>query len=453
MDVNVLDRIHRLERFGSVLGLSRLDSLLKRLGSPQEGLRCIHVAGTNGKGSVCAFLERGLAACGCRTGMFISPYIEVFNERIQCGGRYITDEELERYGNRVLDEIDAMVAEGETSPTEFEAVMALAFLYYADQKPEIVILETGLGGRGDATNIIARPLACVITSVAFDHMDVLGDTLEQIAGEKAGIIKDGVPVIANVEDRGAAAVIARTAYSKGCRMYDVSGIKYSVTEDSPLGQRVSMELWETDYADMEITMAGRHQAENLKTAVAVIEVLRRQREIRVERTALYRGLKEASQPGRFEILSGRGRWDSGEGTEPLVLVDGAHNQAGAKALADAVIRYFDGKKILLILGVLSDKDVGGILEQMLRIPADVIAASPDSPRRLEAEALAEELTRLGRKPLAVSGTAEECVEEAKAREKDYDVLLFAGSLYLIGSVRRLIRHDRTTAQEETAALL
>ncbi len=439
---SVLERIHQLDRFGSVLGLERLQSLLKRLGDPQDGMKFIHVAGTNGKGSVCKFLEGGLSACGYRVGMYISPYIEVFNERIQCGDQYISDEALDRIGNRVLDEMDAMVAEGEVSPTEFEAVMAIAFMYFAEQEPDIVVLETGLGGRGDATNVIRDPLACIITTVTFDHTDVLGDTLEKIAGEKAGIIKDGAPVISNVEDRGAAAVIARKAYGEGCRLYDISKIEYNIDWASPLGQQVSMDLWGTDYRDMEISMSGRHQAENLKTAIAALEVLRKERKIRVERSALYRGLKEAVWPGRFEVVGGRESWESGDSSEALIVLDGAHNEAGASALAETAGRLFQGKKILMVVGILADKDVDAILDHFTGIRADFIAASPDNPRRLSAEELGEKLSARGRKPVAAAEEPAECVRQALDRKGRYDVILFAGSLYLIGAVRRLIGDER-----------
>ena len=187
----IIERIHEFDRFGVVLGMDRLEELLRRLGNPQDGMRYIHVAGTNGKGSVCKFLESGLTACGYKVGLYISPFIEVFNERIQCSGEYISDEDLERYGWQAVRAAESMVADGLTSPTEFEVVMAIAFLYYRDIQPDIIVLECGMGGEGDATNVIRNPLACVFTSVSFDHMQVLGDTLAKIARTKAGIIKDG----------------------------------------------------------------------------------------------------------------------------------------------------------------------------------------------------------------------------------------------------------------------
>ena len=457
MAKNIIERIHEFDRFGSILGMERLEELLRRLGDPQKGMRYIHVAGTNGKGSVCKFLESGLAACGYKVGLYISPYIEVFNERIQFDGRYISDEELDRYGWQAVRAAEEMVEDGLVSPTEFEVVMAITFLFYRDVKPDIVILECGMGGEGDATNIIRDPLACVFTTVSYDHMQVLGDTLEKIAATKAGIIKDGAPVISNVKDRGPAAVIARTAYQKGSRLYDVSKVRTSVDWESPVSQQVSMQLMETDYSEIEISMSGRHQAENLKTALACIEVLRKKRQIRGERSRLYEGLKKAIQPGRFEVVSGREEWESQGLFAPMVILDGAHNEAGAQALQETMNRLFEGRKILLVTGILADKEVDVILDRFIGISDQIIVTEPESPRKLSADQMAEKLDRRGIRPVAVTETAEAGLEAAKAVWKGYDVVLFAGSLYLIGAVRRLIRNGRAGkeagAQEESTPVL
>lgn len=423
----IIDRIHEFNRFGSVLGLERMGTLMKKLGDPHRELNVIHVAGTNGKGSVCKFIQEGLSSCGYSVGLFSSPYVECFNERIQLGGSNISDEDLENFGSRVLEAAAEMVGEGLESPTEFEVVTAIALLYFAERKADIAVLEVGLGGRGDSTNIVEKPLICAITSISYDHMNVLGDTLAQIAWEKAGIIKPGVPVVSNVDDREAAAVIAKTAYERGCRLYDVSRIKTEATDEGPASQTVTMELYGTDYSDVEISMAGRHQRENLKTALAVIEVLRKERKIKVERGALYEGLKRAVQPGRFEILS----------AEPTIVIDGAHNEAGAKALMETVRRNFAGRRILLVTGMLADKAVDDILASLVEITKDIVVTEPDNPRRLPAVELAERLRRMGSDP-AVASDPSDSLRMALERSSDYDVILFAGSLYLIGDIRRMI---------------
>ncbi len=428
---DVIDRIHEFNRFGSVLGLERMGTLMEKLGDPHEDLRVIHVAGTNGKGSVCKFLEEGLSSCGYEVGLFSSPFVECFNERIRLGGRNISDGDLESYGRRVLDAAAEMVADGLESPTEFEVVTAIALLYFAEMKADIAILEVGLGGRGDSTNIIEKPLICAITSISYDHMNVLGDTLEKIAAEKAGIIKPGVPVVSNVDDHGAASVIARKAYEKGSRLYDVSRISSGVESETPFSQTVTMEIYGTDYSDVEISMAGEHQRENLKTALAIIEVLRKAGKIKVERGALYAGLKRAAQPGRFEIMS----------EDPFVVIDGAHNAAGAKALLETVRRHFAGMRILLVTGMLADKDVDDILGSFVEITDDIIATEPNNPRKLEAEELAERLAGAGVRP-RIAKSPEESLRLAESLMGDHDVILFAGSLYLISDIRRLIIDGR-----------
>ena len=387
---DVIDRIHEFNRFGSVLGLERMGTLMEKLGDPHEDLRVIHVAGTNGKGSVCKFLEEGLSSCGYEVGLFSSPFVECFNERIRLGGRNISDEDLESYGRRVLDAAAEMVADGLESPTEFEVVTAIALLYFAEMKADIVILEVGLGGRGDSTNIIEKPLIC-----------------------------------------GAASVIARKAYEKGSRLYDVSRISSGVESETPFSQTVTMEIYGTDYSDVEISMAGEHQRENLKTALAVIEVLRKAGKIKVERGALYAGLKRAAQPGRFEIMA----------EDPFVVIDGAHNAAGARALLETVRRHFAGMRILLVTGMLADKDVDDILASFVEITDDIIATEPNNPRKLEAEELAERLAGAGVRP-RIAKSPEESLRLAESLMGDHDVILFAGSLYLISDIRRMIIDDR-----------
>ena len=427
----IIDRIHEFNRFGMVLGLDRMEELLRRLGNPQDDLKVIHVAGTNGKGSVSKYLDEGLAACGYKMGLYTSPYIETFNERIRYDGADISDEDLEYYGQKVVSAAEAMVADGLDSPTEFEVVTAIAFLYFADRQADITILEVGLGGIGDSTNVVKSPLASVITSISYDHMAQLGSSLAEIAVNKAGIIKTGCPVIANVPQRDAAKIIARKAYAMGSRLYDISGIRAAVSDETPFSQKVSMELYEKSYSDVEISMVGRHQAENLKTALATLEILRKSGAVKLDREALYEGLKRARQPGRFEVIS----------EDPLVIIDGAHNEAGAQALQETMAQHFAGKKILLVAGILADKEIDSIVKFLTKITDHIIVTEPDNPRKLAAEKLAEHVADFGVAAEAVSDV-EAAVHRAKELADGYDVILFAGSLYLIGDVRRLWRNER-----------
>ena len=427
----IIDRIHEFNRFGMVLGLDRMEELLRRLGNPQDDLKVIHVAGTNGKGSVSKYLEEGLSACGYKMGLYTSPYIETFNERIRYDGADISDEDLEYYGQKVVSAAEAMVADGLDSPTEFEVVTAIAFLYFAGRQADITILEVGLGGIGDSTNVVKHPLASVITSISYDHMAQLGSSLAEIAVNKAGIIKTGCPVIANVPQRDAAKIIARKAYAMGSRLYDISGIRAAVSDETPFSQKVSMELYEKSYSDVEISMVGRHQAENLKTALATLEILRKSGAVKLDREALYEGLKRARQPGRFEVI----------GEDPLVIIDGAHNEAGAQALQETMAQHFAGKKILLVAGILADKEIDSIVKFLTKITDHIIVTEPDNPRKLAAEKLAEHVADFGAAAEVVSD-AEAAVHRAKELADGYDVILFAGSLYLIGDVRRLWRNER-----------
>ena len=427
----IIDRIHEFNRFGMVLGLDRMEELLRRLGNPQDDLKVIHVAGTNGKGSVSKYLEEGLSACGYKMGLYTSPYIETFNERIRYDGADISDEDLEYYGQKVVSAAEAMVADGLDSPTEFEVVTAIAFLYFAGRQADITILEVGLGGIGDSTNVVKSPLASVITSISYDHMAQLGSSLAEIAVNKAGIIKTGCPVIANVPQRDAAKIIARKAYAMGSRLYDISGIRAAVSDETPFSQKVSMELYEKSYSDVEISMVGRHQAENLKTALATLEILRKSGAVKLDREALYEGLKRARQPGRFEVIS----------EDPLVIIDGAHNEAGAQALQETMAQHFAGKKILLVAGILADKEIDSIVKFLTKITDHIIVTEPDNPRKLAAEKLAGHVADFGVAAEAVSDV-EAAVHRAKELADGYDVILFAGSLYLIGDVRRLWRNER-----------
>ena len=427
----IIDRIHEFNRFGMVLGLDRMEELLRRLGNPQDDLKVIHVAGTNGKGSVSKYLEEGLSACGYKMGLYTSPYIETFNERIRYDGADISDEDLEYYGQKVVSAAEAMVADGLDSPTEFEVVTAIAFLYFAGRQADITILEVGLGGIGDSTNVVKHPLASVITSISYDHMAQLGSSLAEIAVNKAGIIKTGCPVIANVPQRDAAKIIARKAYAMGSRLYDISGIHAAVFDETPFSQKVSMELYEKSYSDVEISMVGRHQAENLKTALATLEILRKSGAVKLDREALYEGLKRARQPGRFEVIS----------EDPVVIIDGAHNEAGAQALQETMAQHFAGKKILLVAGILADKEIDSIVKFLTKITDHIIVTEPDNPRKLAAEKLAEHVADFGAAAEVVSDV-EAAVHRAKELADGYDVILFAGSLYLIGDVRRLWRNER-----------
>ena len=422
--MDAIERIHQFDRFGMILGLERMNMLLDRLGHPEKDLKVIHVAGTNGKGSVCRYMYEALKENGYKVGLYTSPFIQCFNERIQFDGDMISDEELAVYTKMAVEQTEAMVSEGYDSPTEFEVVTAVAFLYYAAKQTDFVILEVGLGGTGDSTNIIKKPLISIITSISYDHTDRLGNTLEEIAGEKAGIIKPGVPVVSNVTQPEAARVIARKAYQNDARFYDATKIKYGIRAESAFGYEFDMEIYGTDYSELKISMPGRHQVENAKTAMTALEILRKQSIIKVSREKVYKGFAQARQPGRFEVLEG----------EPCIVLDGAHNEAGAEALKKAVADCFPGAKIVMVTGMLADKDTETILDNFCDITDKFIASEPDNPRKLTAEKLAEMLHNRGA-GCKVAKDAESALKMAMEHECRPDVVLCAGSLYLISAIR------------------
>ncbi len=422
--MDAIEKIHEFDRFGMILGLERMNMLLDKLGHPEKDLKVIHVAGTNGKGSVCRYMYEALRENGYKVGLYTSPFIECFNERIQYDGDMISDDELAVYTKMAVEKTEEMVREGHDSPTEFEVVTAVAFLYYAAKQTDFVILEVGLGGTGDSTNVIEKPLISIITSISYDHTDRLGNTLEEIAGEKAGIIKAGVPVVSNVEQPEAARVIAKKAYEKDARFYDATKLKYGIRRESAFGYEFDLDIYGTDYSGVEISMPGRHQVENAKTALTALEILRKQSIIKVSRDNVYKGFAQAKQPGRFEVLEG----------EPCIVLDGAHNEAGAEALKKAVKDCFPDENIVMVTGMLADKDTETIVNHFCDITDEFVAAEPDNPRKLPAEKLAEMLQNNGAK-CKVAKDAAMALKMAMEHEMKPRVILCAGSLYLISAIR------------------
>jgi len=422
-----IEKIHSFQKYGSRLGLERMTVLMDLLGNPQDQMKVIHVAGTNGKGSVCRYLASILQENGYKVGLYTSPYLERFTERIEFDGREISEEDLTECAAMVFDAVDRMLADGFESPTEFELVTAIGFVYFSRKPIDILVLEVGLGGRGDSTNIIKKPLASVITSISRDHMDVLGDTHASIAREKAGIIKSGCPVISNVEDPEASAVIREIARERGCYFYDSPQLKVRDIEKSLLGYSFAVSggfhcLGEP--FQVELSMIGMHQVANAVCALSVIEVLGKRGIIEVRVENVQRGIKRAYQKGRLEILS----------KDPWIVIDGAHNEAGVKALARVTNEHFQGQRLLLVIGMLADKDVDRLVEEFCSISGDIAAAEPDNPRKLKAEELCLAVNRAGRDCIAL-GDWERTCHYIRREMHHYDVIIISGSLYLIGKVR------------------
>ena len=425
--MDAVSKIHEFEKFGSILGLERMTNLMHELGDPQDDLKCIHVAGTNGKGSVCKYIYEILEAQGYKTGLYTSPFLEVFNERIELDHEFISDKDLEVYTDRVLEKVKVITDRGEESPTEFEVITAVAFLYFKEKAADYVVLEVGLGGIGDSTNIIKESLVSVITSISFDHTDRLGNTLGEIAMNKAGIIKPGCPCVTSAKAPEALEVIREKASECNAELYETRDIQAEIVSESLSGTCFDVTAG-SQYLGLEISMNGDHQIENAVCALKTIEALQDDCGIEIGIDAIYSGFKKAKQIGRFEVMS----------REPLIIIDGAHNPDGARTLREGVKKLLPDKNLLMLTGMLKDKDTEHIIGQFREIAKDFVATEPDNPRKLSADELKVLIEEQG-------GNAEVCAEPEAALERaldrvsEYDGLVCAGSLYLIGKLRTLLR--------------
>ncbi len=418
--------IHDRLRFGNKLTLTRIRELLHVLGNPHQDLKIVHIAGTNGKGSVSKYIYHALREHGYRVGLYTSPYLIDFRERIEADGSWITEADLAFCTEKVMHAATLMESQGSDAPTEFEIVMAIAFLYFKEKNCDYVVLEVGLGGTGDATNVIENPLVSVITSISYDHMEYLGDTLPEIAAEKAGIIKAGRPVVYHVNDLCAAGVIEEKAKGLGCKKYAVKpAVEQAVVSELTLsGGRFSVCVLGNAYENVFTPLAGVHQIGNTITALFALEVLIQECGLPLNRKLIVEGLAKTSHVGRLEKLS----------DDPLILIDGAHNAEGMDALCRSVKPFLRGKKTLFILGILKDKEFRKMLKSALSLGADMALSEPDNPRKASAEELAEVVTSLGGSA-KILGDSRHAVQYAKEQCRHYDCILFAGSLYFIATVR------------------
>lgn len=409
-----LTYINGVRWLGSKPGLERITELLRRLGDPQKKLKYVHIAGTNGKGSCAALCASVLRAAGYRTGLYTSPYLWRFNERMQINGKMIEDETLAAVVERLRPHADAM----EDHPTEFEMMTAAALLWYAEERCDIVVLEVGLGGRLDATNVIESPEVSVIMNIGLDHTEILGDTLEKIAAEKAGIVKPGCPCVLYEQSEGVTRVVREICAERGAplRIADFSAIEPAF--DSLEGQVFSYRG--TSYA---IPLLGEHQLKNAAVAIEAMEVLRG-RGWKIGRDALEHGLYAVSWPARFELLR----------DEPPFVLDGGHNVQCAATVADNLRRYFPDRRRILLLGVLADKDYEGMLDTLAPAADAFVCVTPDSPRALPAAELAARLARFG-KPATVCESIAEGVSEAQMQAGEDAVVCAVGSLYMAGEIR------------------
>ena len=415
--------IDSVEWKGSRPGLARIGELCRRLGDPQRELRFIHIAGTNGKGSVSAMLDAILRAAGYRVGLFTSPYIERFNDRIRFGGVDIPDDELARATEQVKACAEAM----EDGPTAFELITAIALAFYRRVGCDYVVWEVGMGGRLDATNVVENVALSVITGIALDHCAVLGDTTAQIAAEKAGILKPGVPVLFGEGDADADAVIRRVAAERGC---PCTRTDFDAISD------IRSDLFGTEFRvggrEVRIPLVGLYQTRNTATVLAAVELLR-QRGLEIPEEAVDAGLANVRWKARFEVLR----------RDPLTVYDGAHNPHGIGGALENIRALLqplspDGR-IVILMGVMADKDHGAMAAALAPYAAAAVTVRADSDRALAPENLAEELRRCGVRASAAESVAAGVRAAAELARREGRPLLCLGSLYLYGDVKRALQ--------------
>lgn len=423
-----------LQQYGSVMGLTTMRELCARLKNPQDQLKFVHIAGTNGKGSVLAYISTVLSAAGYRTGRYISPTVKEYRERFQIDGRMITQSGLCKYLEQVQEAAEAMAAEELPHPTAFEVETAVAFLYFLDKQCDIVVLETGMGGALDATNVITTTLAAVLTSVSMDHMGVLGDSIEQIAAAKAGIIKDKCYVISAKQTPEAIKVIRQAALARKAKFYtaDVSRVKnvrYGIS-----GQHFSYDK----YKNIGITMAGQFQIENAVVAVETIAVLGRAG-YPVAEDKLRLGMEQTHWPGRFDII----------GKKPLFIADGAHNEDASKRLAESIRFYFTNRRIIYIMGMLKDKEYDKVIRNTYELAEHIITVTPPiTNRAMHAYDLAQAV-REYHDSVTVADSVQEAVEIAyllAGQDKDCVIIAF-GSLSYLGELMNVVEHRDTIRRD------
>ena len=407
-----IEALHALPRMGQgAPGLARMQNLCDHLGNPEKELQCIHIAGTNGKGSTAAMLASILRAAGYTTGLFTSPYLERFAERMQVNGVPVPDAEFAA----VCEALQPCIAAMDDPPTEFELVTAAAMLWFRRRGCDVVVLEVGLGGRLDATNVIAAPACAVITNIGLDHTEILGDTLEQIAREKAGILKPGTRAVSYPQTPEVRAVLHEICAQRGIPLTEVDAAAIVPLTDGVDGQTFTYRG-----AEYTLPLLGAHQLRNAAVALETVTALRA-RGWRIPDAAVRAGLAQVRRA-------------------PWFVLDGGHNPQCAQTVADNLARYFPGRRITLLVGVLADKDYPAMLAALDGQAAAYIAATPLSPRALPAAELGDYLKRFG-KPVTVCADPAQAAELALAHAAPEDVICAVGSLYMAGAIRMDLRRD------------
>ena len=419
MNVNeAIEYIHSVYWKGSPPGLYRVQGLLEKMGNPHKKLKYVHIAGTNGKGSTASMTASILQKAGYRTGLYTSPYIYRFHERIQINGEQIADEDLVE----ITEMVKPLASSMEESPTEFELVCCIAFEYFARKQCDIVVLEVGMGGAFDATNIIDCPEVAVITNIGLDHTDVLGNTLEEIAATKAGIFKEGGNAVVY---RGTAGV--EQVFEEVCREKNVSLRKADFESLCLKAHSLDGQVFDCgSRKDLVLPLLGDHQLHNAAVVLSIADTLM-EKGWKITEDHVREGLRDVKWPGRFDIVS----------REPLFIIDGGHNPQCIEALVKNIEDYLTDRKVVALTGVLEDKDYADMYKPVMPLVDSFVCITPPNPRKLEAAELAAHLTRVGAKAIA-SETIDEGVALALREAGENGAVLCFGSLYTIGAIREAL---------------
>lgn len=419
-----MEYIEGLQTYGSVPGLSSIINLCEKLGNPQKSLSFVHIAGTNGKGSVLSFISTVLKEGGYTVGRYISPTISDYRERIQVNGSMISKKALCRLIGQVKAACEALVAEGKPHPTPFEAETALSFLYFKEKNCDIVVLETGLGGELDATNLIQNTLVAVITSVSYDHMGILGNSLSEIAAAKAGILKPGALAVTVKQSEEVLSVLQEKSSKRNIPLTVAEPEQMTAVKSTLEKQRFTYK----GLKNLEITMAGRYQLTNAVLAIEALTLLS-EKGFPVTEKALRKGLKEAAWEGRFQVLQ----------RKPLFLADGAHNRDGAAKLADSVQFYFTNKRIIYIMGILRDKEQEEIIRATCSYAEHILTVPTSGQRGLSSYELACEVSKYHSRVTALD-SVEEAVELSLMMADQDTVIIAFGSLSYLGQLMNCVKN-------------
>lgn len=425
-----IDFIHSTYKFGSKLGLENISMLTELLGNPQDSYKIIHIAGTNGKGSTSSMVHDVLMSSGYKAGLFISPYLEEFTERIQINKVYIDKDSLARITTIVKEKIDVMIEEGYNHPTEFEVVTAIGFKYFEEQKIDFLVLEVGLGGRFDATNVVTNTLVSVITSISYDHMQYLGNTLEEIAFEKAGIIKENSSVVIYPQSDSIKNVIKKQAKLKNADIYEVNQNNVEKLNGDLAGQEFNYLKSDVfNLSNLKINLLGEHQLYNAITALCALEIIK-EKGYKITEESIKEGFKSCRFAGRFEVIN----------KEPIIILDGGHNINGIEYFSKAIREYFNDKKIILFYGMLEDKNPNDVVDCLISLSKEIYTLTPNNPRAMSADDMASLIQKHSNIKVTPVPNTKDIVSILKTINKD-EIIAFVGSLYMIGDVRTILRNS------------